>query len=298
MAEEYKGERYVRRRSVANVIQEVKAVKEKYNLAIAIFEDDTFNLSRKWVKEFCAEFAKLDLKLIPIGLRAELMTEEQVKQLKDANCTGLVFGLESGDMEIRRNVLKRNITDEQMINASKWLRKYKIRFMTENLLGIPGTNLDDDFKTLELNIKCKPFIANAHILQPYPGTELYTYAVKNNYFDENGFDQLAGFYHGSSLRIENKAERVRLNKLFGIIVAFPFLYPLTRTLIKLPLDPFYTLLSNMYKAYVGIRWTPYRRSFKEYKSLLKRYFSKTTSGTKHKRKLTVKREQVPVINEQ
>lgn len=280
MADEYKGEKYVRRRSVSHVMEEVRQVKEKYDLKVAIFEDDTFNLSKKWVREFCVEFAKLDIKLIPIGLRAELINEEQIKYLKMANCTGLVFGLESGDMQIRRNVLKRNITDEQMIEASRLLHKYEIRFMTENLVGIPGTSLEDDIKTLELNLNCNPFIANAHILQPYPGTELYEYSVKNGFFNKDGFDELGGFYDTSTLRIDNRKERVRLAKLFGIIVAFPFLHRFTHTLISLPLDGLYTLLQNGFKAYVGIRWVPYRRSIGEYLSLFKRFFSSSDTNIK------------------
>ena len=282
MANEYKGEKFVRRRPVPHVIEEVKRVKEKYDLKVAIFEDDTFNLSKKWVKEFCTEFAKLDLKLIPIGLRPELINEEQIRYLKMANCTGLVFGLESGDRDILRNVLKRNITNDQMIEASRLLHKYDIRFMTENLVGIPGTSLEDDIKTLELNLTCRPFIANAHILQPYPGTELYEYSVKNNLFSEDGFDELGGFYDSSSLLIDDREKRVRLAKLFGIIVAFPFLHRFTQQLIALPLDGLYTLLQNVFKAYVGFRWVPYRRSMREYISLMKRFFSSSDAG---KRKL-------------
>ena len=278
MADEYKGEKFVRRRSVANVIEEVRQVQKKYDLKVAIFEDDTFNISNKWVREFCEEFAKLDLKLIPIGLRAELITEEQVRYLKMANCTGLVFGLESGDMDIRRDVLKRNITDQQMIEASGLLHQHGIRFMTENLVGIPGTTLEDDLKTLELNLKCRPFIANAHILQPYPGTELYEYSVKNHLFEENNFDEIGGFYDNSNLTISDRKKRVRLARIFGVIVAFPFLNYFTRTLISLPLDGFYTLLQNLFKAYAGFRWVPYRRSPAEYYNLVKRYFR--SSGRK------------------
>ena len=38
-------------------MEELKIAKEKYGLKIAIFEDDTFNLSRKWLKEFCEKFS-------------------------------------------------------------------------------------------------------------------------------------------------------------------------------------------------------------------------------------------------
>ena len=271
MSKSYEGQKYVRRRSVDNVIEELKIVKEKYDLKIAIFEDDTFNLSRKWLKEFCEKFSKLNLKLLPIGVRAELIDEEQVQWLKQANCVSLIFGLESGNERIRREVLFRNITDEKMIECSRLLRKHGIGFATENILAIPTSTLDHDIETLALNLKCKPLYGGAKLMQPYPGTMIYNIAVRMGLFKEKNFDVLTDFTASSNLKMDNRRERENLQRLFAIVIRFPFLFRYIKFLIKLRLKPLYAVLHEIFKAYIGIKFMPYRRSLREYYVVFRRF---------------------------
>jgi len=271
MSKSYEGQKYVRRRSVDNVIEELKIVKEKYDLKIAIFEDDTFNLSRKWLKEFCEKFSKLNLKLLPIGVRAELIDEEQVQWLKKANCVSLIFGLESGNEKVRREVLFRNITDKKMIECARLLRKYGIGFATENILAIPTSTLDDDIETLALNLKCKPLYGGAKLMQPYPGTMIYNIAVRMGLFKEKNFDVLTDFTASSNLKMDNRLERENLQRLFAIVIRFPFLFRYIRFLIKLRLKPLYAVLHEIFKAYIGIKFMPYRRSLREYYVVFRRF---------------------------
>ena len=271
MSKSYEGQKYVRRRSVDNIIEELKIVKEKYDLKIAIFEDDTFNLSRKWLKEFCEKFSKLDLKLLPIGVRAELIDEEQVQWLKKANCISLIFGLESGNERVRREVLFRNITDEKMIECARLLRKYEIGFATENILAIPTSTLEDDIKTLALNLKCKPLYGGAKLMQPYPGTMIYNIAVRMGLFKEKNFDVLTDFTASSNLKIDNRLERENLQRLFAIVIRFPFLFRHIRFLIRLRLKALYSILHEIFKAYTGIKFMPYRRSLREYYVVFRRF---------------------------
>lgn len=268
----YKGQNYVRRRSVKNVIDEVKEVKEKYCFEIAFFEDDTFNINKQWLREFSREFKKLNLKFICVGIRADLFDEETAKLLKEANCIGVVFGVESGNEIIRRKILNKYLSDKQIINCARLLKKYRIPFMTNNLLAIPTSSLEDDLKTLKLNIVCRPDYGVVCILQPYPGTQIYKLAVDQGLCNEDPFDNLGDFYVESNLKIENKFERENLQRLFALTIRFPFIYPHIRWLIKLRLRFLYSLLDNVYKAYFGIKWLPYKRSVGEYFSLFKRYF--------------------------
>src|SRR4030042_2152740 len=224
----YKGQNYVRRRSVKNVIGEVKEVKEKYDFKIAFFEDDTFNINKPWLREFSREFKKLNLKFICVGVRADLFDEETAKLLKEANCIGVVFGLEAGNEIIRKNILNKNLSDKKIINCARLLKKYNLPFMTNNLLAIPTSSLEDDLKTLRLNILCKPDYGVVCILQPYPGTQIYKLAVSKGLCNENPFDNLGDFYAESKLKIENKLERENLQRLFALTIRFPFIYPYIR----------------------------------------------------------------------
>ncbi len=268
----YKGQRYVRRRSVDHVIRELTDVKEKYGITLALFEDDIFNLDKKWLREFSEKFRKLDLQCIIIGIRVDFMDEEVARLLKEANCIRVSFGIESGSEPIRRIILGRNITNGQVINCARLLRKNGIGFTTENIIAIPTSTLEDDLKTLELNIECKPLFSIAHIMHPYPSTEIFKIAVEQGMFDGDTFDSFGNYYKESPLKIENKTERENLQKLFALTVSFPFLYPHMRRLIRLRLTWLYTLLFTIHKAYVGTKWLPFRRSVKEYLSLFRRYF--------------------------
>ena len=57
--------------------------------------------------------------------------------LKDAGCYLVMFGIESGDVELRRNILKKNITDDQIRNAARLFRQYDVRMKTFNIMGLP-----------------------------------------------------------------------------------------------------------------------------------------------------------------
>ncbi|NIV35466.1 MAG: radical SAM protein, partial [Anaerolineae bacterium] len=90
---------------------------------------------------------------------------------------------ETGNPELRNDILKRNLTDEQIIEASNLIRGAGIELLTTNMLGLPGGTLAHDFETLALNHACKPAYANAFLYQPYPRTELGDYARNSGYVE-------------------------------------------------------------------------------------------------------------------
>jgi radical SAM superfamily enzyme YgiQ (UPF0313 family) len=271
----FAGERFVRRRSVKNVIQEVKDVQQKYRFEIARFEDDTFNADKKWVREFSDEFRKLNVKLICTGINASLVDEELVRSLKEANCIAASFGIEAGSEKVRKEILERMITDEQLVRCAQLFRKYGIFYATENILAIPTTTLEDDLKTLGLNIQCRSRYPLASLMQPYPGTKIYELALKNKWLEGNAIEDLPeSLYDKTIFSIDHKYERENLQKLFAITVKFPFLFRHIRWLITLRMGPFYSWLYKVYKGYIGaFKYIPGKRSFRENLGLIRRYFS-------------------------
>ena len=86
------------------------------------------------------------------------------------------MGLESGDPEMRFKYLKRNMTDEMIINCSKWFHKYGISQFTYNIIGLPHEDIHRALKTIKLNARIKSDRTIANIFYPYPGTKLYDIA--------------------------------------------------------------------------------------------------------------------------
>ena len=127
----YKNHNFIRRRSVGNVIKEIVETKNKFNFELVHFEDDTFNLDKKWLREFAEKYPKFPFKC---NVRANLMDEETAMLLKKANCISATFGIESGNDRIRNNIFKRNMSREHIVKCAKLLKKYHIRVKTENII--------------------------------------------------------------------------------------------------------------------------------------------------------------------
>jgi radical SAM superfamily enzyme YgiQ (UPF0313 family) len=242
--------KYVRRRSVDNVINELIILKQMYHPHNIEFHDDVFILDKKWLNEFCVKFK--DIIDIPydISLRVELVTEDIVAKLKKSGCKCIHFGIESGNNEIRTNLLNRKMTDDQIISASLLFKKYKIKTKSFNIVGLPGETVENVFETILLNIKSEVSYAINTIYHPYPQTELAKYSIDNNYYDGKleKIDKSL-FYGKSVINTPGIKKIIRLHYLFAFCVKFPILIPFTRLLIQLPLNILYRVLFFLYRSY-------------------------------------------------
>lgn len=249
----------LRMRSVGNLIAEIKQVKANYFLDRVWIQDDTFLLKPKgWLEEFAERLPKeIGLPLI-CNVRANLMSNEHLgRLLKKMDCRSVCIGVECGNNLIANDVLKRNISNEDIVKSFEILHKHGIKITAQNLLGLPVDNpLEVDRETLDFNIKLRPYFAWSSILYPYPGTEIGKLCVQKGMFDAN-FEKIHVSNKTESaldfgdLNIKRKI--VRMHKLFGLIVQFPFLRPLTRFLIAMPLTQFYTWLYFAFYGYKTIR---------------------------------------------
>lgn len=248
----FSGQKYVRKRSVGNVIDEIKDVRRRYGLEVVRFIDDTFNTDRKWLDEFCEKYKEIDIPF-SCNIRAELLDEKLVEKLKSAGCMLLNIGIECGNERIRKTLLNKHTSNSQMLKICRLIKKAGIKLTTQNIFGLPLENsLENDFETLRFNIRCKPDYAWASIFTPYPKTALGEYS-KGKYFDGN-VDSLPETYHFSVLNLKNREEITNLHALFPTIVRFPFLLPISKHLIKLPFQGLFLYLMRLHKHISRKRW--------------------------------------------
>lgn len=189
---------YVRKRSIDSVISEIKKAESNKKIRTVYFCDDTFFINKKWLKEFAVRYKQqVNIPYICL-LRIEQIDEESAALLKISNCQRVFFGIESGSESLRFKILNRHITDKQIIEAGRLLKKYSIPFRTYNMLGLPGETMEDAFKTVELNIVIKTDYPWCSLFYPYPGTELGSYVAQNNLIIEKEF-------HGRQITFFKKA---------------------------------------------------------------------------------------------
>ncbi|MFC1679924.1 B12-binding domain-containing radical SAM protein [Elusimicrobiota bacterium] len=245
----------IRTRSVDSMISEIKEVKEKYFLDRVWIDDDTFLVKPEgWLEEFAERFPKeIGIPLF-VNVRANLLTQDRIGELlQRMNCRNVCLGVECGNNKAATEILQRNLTNDRIIKACEILHKYNIRIQTQNLIGLPIDNaLEVDLETLDLNIKLRPHFGQTSILYPYPKTKIGQLAVEKGMFDADFEKIRVSNKTGSPLDFGDpklKRKIVNLHQLFGIIVQFPFLRPITPFLISLPLTRFYNWLFFAFYGY-------------------------------------------------
>jgi len=172
--------------------------------------------------------------------------------LKEAGCYSVHMAIEAADDFVRNEILKRAMSKEAICNAATLLNKYRIKTMTQNMLGLPGSSLAKDLKTLKLNIECRPQYAWVSIFQPYPRTEIAEFCKQQGLYDGNPEAIQERFFDSSILKLKNKREIENLQKWFALAVRFPIIFHsgLLKLLIKVPRFKLINLLySWLYTTY-------------------------------------------------
>jgi len=270
----------VRYRTPGNMIEEISLVKKAYSLEMIMFTDDTFNLNKKWLKELLSEYARYVKIPYSCYIRADLMDDEVGEYLGKSNCAIAYMGIESGNERVRREILNRPMSNQQIINAAKILNKNKVKIVALNILGVPGTTFLDDLDTLNLNIQCSPYQAVGQLLQPYPNTKIFDFSVKLNLFSEKDISNLGDVFTDSKLSFnrDHLKQIIYLRDLFPFFVKFPPLFKLFPVLLLFPRKIFY-YLNKIHYGYSKFRLFPLFNSPKEILLAILNYYKREKRGT-------------------
>lgn len=244
-------------RPVDSVIKECKTLL-KYPLKVIVFQDDTFGVNLSWLKEFVPKYKKEINVPFHCNIRIEMATEERIKLLKEAGCISLTFAIESASEKIRKELLQRYMTDEQIFSGVEVLRKYEIPFRTQQMLGLPTTTVKDDLDLLKLNCQIKPLVAWTSIFSPIRGTPIAELCIKKGYYDGKNDDIADTLFSHSVLNFSEKRKKqiAVLNKLFMVLAHLPRGWEIAESLMGADLDnwdDFYKAAKNyLYDVMYGL----------------------------------------------
>ena len=177
---------YARYRSPENAIIYLERILEKDpNIHYFAFGDAILNMFDDWFYEFIDLYkTRIGLKY-SCNLRFDLMDEKMCRVLAETGCYYVTIGLESGNEEFRRKYLKRNISDEQILKVTKWLKSEGITVITYNIVGFPHETLALSLETVKLNARANADKIIINIFQPYPSTELRKISEDAGFIDAN-----------------------------------------------------------------------------------------------------------------
>ena len=239
--------KYVRYRSPENVIAEIKEVMNNYNLTWVQFHDSTFNSHYQYTSKFLNHYKNSNLPDFICNIRVENLDENLAKLMKESGCDKVTLGVECGNEDIRRTILKRYMTNEQIIGACALIKKYNIRLFTSNMVGLPNETVNDAFKTIEVNRKIKPEISNCYVLVPFPKTDISEYCIENGCLKrDHDIDSLPSTNSNKSIIINKDINKlINIQKMFYYLVKFPKYEFFFRNLMCLPPNKLFSKLHDM-----------------------------------------------------
>jgi len=113
-------------------------------------------------------------------LRATNANKKMLRTFKENGCEYIFFGVESGSQRILDFLNKRTST-EQIVDIFDFCNKIGLRSVASFMLDIPTETMRDLSETVKLAKRLKS-VLYAGFYQPYPGTALYKFVLRNDFY--------------------------------------------------------------------------------------------------------------------
>ncbi|MBU1343940.1 MAG: radical SAM protein, partial [Proteobacteria bacterium] len=134
--------RKIRFRDPQKVVEDIRKIKEKYNVKYFFFVDELFSSPNQYAKELLQTIidSKINIKF-EVEDSPPLMDEEYITLLKKAGCLGILLSADSGSDKILKN-MKKGFRKKDIQHTCEFLFKNKVSYYIVSLLGGPGETIE------------------------------------------------------------------------------------------------------------------------------------------------------------
>ncbi len=181
-AHQYYGKK-LRLRSAENVVDEMEECLTKHKIRNFTMWSDTFNQSKRFVMEVCAEIKKRKMEdkiRWMANSRVDHVDAEVLAEMRSSGCIGVSYGVESGVDEILNN-MKKGANAQQAREAVRLTKMAGIEVLTHIIFGLPGETLETINQTIQYVKELDPDYAQFYCAIPFPKTELEEMGKKNGW---------------------------------------------------------------------------------------------------------------------
>lgn len=175
----YRIEKGFRARSTESILEEVKILKNKFNVTMIDFTDDLLMSSEKRTIEICEALVDQDIKWVCNG-RLNYVTKELISLMKKAGCVYINYGIESID-DTALKLMNKKLTVEQIIKGIEATLDVGVTPGLNIIFGNLGENkhiLKKDVEFLKKYSDGKE-LRTIRPVTPYPGSPLYYKAIED-----------------------------------------------------------------------------------------------------------------------
>ncbi len=187
--------RVFRRRSLKDVLKEVRYLIKKRGIKELHILDDNFTLSNDFVKNFCRSLEDEWFNFpwnCSCGLRLDRVDEETLTLMKRAGCYSAAVGIESGSSRILKH-MKKNLTKDEIKKQVDLIRKVGIEVTGLFIMGYPAETKKDILETIDFAKLLNLSKATFSTFVPLPGSEMWDFLKKEGRLDPSSLNKLSYF---------------------------------------------------------------------------------------------------------
>jgi radical SAM superfamily enzyme YgiQ (UPF0313 family) len=198
-----------RARSAENVVEEVVWLQEKMGAREFSIEDDNFSADLDRVYRICDLMRTKGVRIpwqLSNGIRADRVTRDLLKTMRDAGCWKVAIAPEVGDEESMRHIRK-GIPLERFREAARWCRELGIVYFGFFLMGFPFQERIHMQRIIDFAIELDPLFMDLSKIVPFPGTALYETSVPGASHNER---VISYYYRGTNALLEEMYRKAYL----------------------------------------------------------------------------------------
>ncbi|MBZ9577947.1 B12-binding domain-containing radical SAM protein [Patescibacteria group bacterium] len=221
----YPGQKKIRFRSVQNVIQELKEAKKRYNFKRLRINDDLFTCNEQWLKEFSNQYKKyIDIPSYCFGSPGTI-NENVMKYLKNIKCYQLCLGVQSTSQVLRKKILNREEDNNQVREVIHLCRKFKIRCVVDNIIGLPQETENDLVEMAKFYNENRPNRICVFWLIYFPGTPIIKAGIRERALTNELIDVLEENPCKAANTLQNKVHPKNKIRFHWLLLILHFLPP-------------------------------------------------------------------------
>jgi len=169
-------------RSPQNVVNEIEHLVKDLGIQYILFRDPMFSLRQDRVMEICKEITRRGLVFKwKCETRPDCLTEETIRTMAAAGCEGINFGVESSEVAIQKNVGRKPISREKIIEMTAICRKHAIKTFCFFIIGLPGDTVQTVLETIGFAVRLGANWVQFNAASPLIGTKLRDWAVAQGF---------------------------------------------------------------------------------------------------------------------
>jgi anaerobic magnesium-protoporphyrin IX monomethyl ester cyclase len=188
--------------SPERVVREIEYLVYDRKVGEIRIDDDTFNINGQRVIDICKLLVERKIPVVfSVQARAQLMTEEMAYWLKKAGCRMVLYGVESGNEQILKDIRK-GTTKDEIRRGVRIAKKHGIDVLNCVMLGFFWDNVKTVEDTMNFAFELNAEFTQVSVPTPLPGTDYYDLLVREHCMLSNDWT-LHDSVHHSAVNLPN-----------------------------------------------------------------------------------------------